>query len=262
MPAKTESEETFEHYLNSQNITWRSVPTSDRKQPDYTAQHGEMICVFEVKEFDEPNVKPSGGFNPCPPIEKKIKRAREKFKEHRNRPCSVVLWSSKSILRDTSPMVVLSAAFGKYVDLQHQGTELVAEPPTYRFFGPAALTPTANRTISAIVILAPYRLDQVWLEVWRRLSEKKRRGEVLRPSDQFDLAQQVSDEFVGSRYLYQGTIRVTVLENPYGRIAFPPDLFTGPFDQRWRLESDRFRVCFMGAELTRLKQSGVPFIYL
>jgi hypothetical protein len=62
--------------------------------------------------------------------------------------------------------------------------------------------------------------------------------------------------------LYQGTIRTVVLENPYARMPFPPDLFMGPFDQRWHQESGHFRVCFMGSELMRLKQSGVPFAYL
>lgn len=263
MPAATESEHMFERYLGEQNLRWSRLPGSTRKQPDYAVEHRGLTCLFEVKEFNEPAIEPSGGYTPSPPIQKKIRRVREKFREYQDRPCALVLWNSKTIFRSTQPEVVLSAAFGKYVVTEPQhADDLRADPRTYQFRGSAALTPNANTTMSAIVILAPYQLDQVWLEGWRRLSEKKRRGESIQPTDQFDLVQQAADDFVGPRYSYQGTVRVVVLENPYARVPFPPDLFMGPFDQRWHLESGRFRLCFMGSELTRLKQSGVPFIYL
>jgi len=263
MCEKTESERILEQYLEGQSLTWTRPSGSDRKQPDYEVQHRGASYVFEVKEFDYPAPEPSGGFSPCRPIQKKINRAREQFKEYPDQCCALVLWNSKSILRDVRLDVVLSAAFGERVDIEPKcAGDPRAEPLSYQFSGKAALTPTSNTTISAIAILVRYQLDQVWLEAWRRLSEKMGRGEVIQPFDESDITQQVSREFVGPRYLYQGTIRMIVLENPYAKIAFPLDLFTGPFDQRWRLESGRFSLCFLGSELTRLKQSGVPFVYL
>ena len=68
---KTESESVFERYLQAQGLKWMPIPTSDQKQPDYKVEHNAMICVFEVKEFDDPDPKPSGGYSPCPPIRAK-----------------------------------------------------------------------------------------------------------------------------------------------------------------------------------------------
>jgi hypothetical protein len=83
------------------------------------------------------------------------------------------------------------------------------------------------------VILAPYQLNHVRLEVWRRLDAKRQRGEAIQTSDQFDLFAQVESEGVMGNS-YEGTIRT---------------------------ESGCFRLAFIGAELQRLKSEGVPFIY-
>jgi hypothetical protein len=264
MPAATESEKVFEQYLEGQELKWTRLPEADSPRPDYGVRYQGGKCLFEVKEFDDPATEPIGGFDPCPAVRQKIHRARRQFEEYKDYPCAVVLWNSKSILRDLSLPVVLSAAFGRYIDLGDgfQG-DVGEEPLAYAFDGgEAALGPNSNTTVSAIVILSHYQWDQVWVEAWRRLSHKKQRGEPIQPSDQDNLTQQVANEFVGTRYLYQGTIRAVVLENPYARMPFPPDLFMGPFDQRWPQECGRFRPCFMGSELTRLKHSRVPFVYL
>ncbi len=52
------------------------------------------------------------------------------------------------------------------------------------------------------------------------------------------------------------------IENPYARIPLPTELFVGPFDQRWRMDSGLLGVAFIGSELERLRLDGVPFIYL
>jgi hypothetical protein len=264
MLAATESEKVFDQYLEGQKLKWTRLPEADSPQPDYAVRYEGEECLFEVKEFGDPATEPVRGFDPRPAVREKIHQARKKFGEYKDHPCAVVLWNSKSVLRDLSLRAVLCAAFGRYVDLGHsfQG-DVGDEPLTYAFDGgEAALGPNSNTTISAIIILSHYQLDQVWVEAWRRLSHKTQRGEPIRPFDQDYLTQQVDNEFVGTRYLYQGTIRTVVLENPYARMPFPPDLFMGPFDQRWHQESGHFRPCFMGSELTRLKQSGVPFVYL
>jgi len=258
MALKTESEVTFERYLDSQNIGWTRVLTSTQKQPDYRVDHNSKKCLFEVKEFDDPAIAPSGGFSPCPPIKAKIRAAAKQFKQHRNDCCTLVLWSS-NFHRSVQPQVVLSAAFGEYV--RQTTSPLGAEPSSYHYSGRAELRPDCNTTYSAIAILAPYQLNHLWLEAWRRLDARRRQGEEIKTSDHFELLHQLSPEGRTS-YSYQGTIRTILLENPYARIAFPPDLFAGPFDQRWRMESGWFRLAFIGSELERLKNDGVPFIYL
>ncbi|MBZ5489832.1 MAG: hypothetical protein LAO76_02750 [Acidobacteriia bacterium] len=253
---KTQSELVFEQYLESQNLNWSRIPESSRKQPDYRITQ-ELTCVFEVKEFADPKIKPVGGYNPCPPIKEKIQAASEKFKYYRNDCCALVLWNT-SIYRSAIPEIVLAAAFGEKVYMNRP--PLGAQPSTFHFSGRAELRPDCNTRLSAIVILAPYQLNHVRLEVWRRLDAKRQRGEEIQPSDQFDLLAQVESEgIVGNSY--EGTIRTIVLENPYAKIAFPHDLFVGAFDQHWRMESGCFRLSFVGAELQRLESEGVPTIF-
>lgn len=173
-----------------------------------------------------------------------------------------MLWNSKSIYRSVLLDAVGAAAFGEYVRVAPETFQnLRAEPPRYEFFGSAELTPKHNTTISAIVILNPYRLNHLWLEMWRELDAKRQRGDEIKPWDQFEILQRLSADHPVT-YSYEGTIRTIVLENPYAKIAFPPDLFAGPFDQRWRMQSGWFSLSFMGTKLEELKRNGVPFSYL
>lgn len=173
----------------------------------------------------------------------------------------MVLWGSKSIYRSVDPSRVLSAAFGEIVDMEPDSlVDAGAEPQSFRFTGEAALTPKQNTTVSAIAILAQYRLDHAWLEAWPQVAAKQQRGERINPMEMAELCQQISEQR-GARYSYEETIRMIVLENPYARKPFPPDLFVGPFDQHWRLQSGWFRLAFMGTELERLKNGNVPSVF-
>lgn len=257
---KTESENVFEQYLQAHGLNWTPIPTSDQKQPDYKVEYDTRTCVFEVKEFDDPATKPSGGFSPCPPIREKINTASKQFKHYKNDCCALVFWNT-NFYRSVLPQTVLSAAFGEYV--RENRSPLGAEPSRYLFSGRAELRPDCNTRLSAIVVLAPYRLNHLWLEVWRRLDAKRERGEPVETSDQFNLLHQLSPDGTAA-YSYEGTIRTIVLENPYARVPFPDDLFVCAFDQRWRMnkETGWFGLAFMGSELERLKRDGVPFVYL
>jgi hypothetical protein len=205
MPATTESEKVFEQYLEGQKLRWTRLAEASSPQPDYAVRYEGGECLFEVKEFDDPATEPIGGFDPRPPVQKKIRRAREKFGRYKDHPCAVVLWNSKSISRALSLPAVLSAAFGQYVDLgdAFQG-DVGDEPLTYAFDGgESALGPNSNTTISAIVILSRYQVDQVRVEAWRRLSDKIQRGEPIRPFDQDYLTQQVANEGVAQSLAFQ-----------------------------------------------------------
>lgn len=258
----TESEAIFQRYLENQKHQWTRVESADWKHPDYSVDCMGKTCLFEIKEFDDPLKKPTGGFSPCPPIREKITQARKQFKRYRNHRCVLVLWNSKSVYRSALPDAVASAAFGEFIRMDRPATEnLRSEPQTYQFFGSAELTPTHNTTISAIAILTPYRLNHLWLDVWRELDAREKRGEVIDVRDQFDLLQQLSEKGP-NRFSYEGTIRVIAIENPYARIPLPTELFVGPFDQRWRMDSGLLGVAYIGSELARLRKDGVPFIYL
>jgi hypothetical protein len=260
--SSTESEEVFERYLHGQGLRWGRVETTTAKHPDYVVLHNDTKCFFEVKEFDDPLKKPVGGLSPCSSIREKISQARKQFKKYRNHCCVLVLWNSKSVYRGVFLDVVGCAAFGDFIQIHDSAAEnLRAAPPMYRFSGPAELTPVQYTTISAIVILCPYRLNQLWLDVWRALKAKQGRGEGVTVFDQFRLLQRMGEERPVT-YSYEGTTRTILLENPHARFPFPSDIFTGPFDQRWSMKSGWFRLSFIGSELERLRQDDVPFIYL
>ncbi len=262
MSVQTESEKVFEQYVEEQKLTWSRVPTSNLPTPDYKVQHGNMTCLFEVKEFNNPSSIPSGGFSPLGPIRNKIRRAGRKFRGYQDDCCAVVLWNSKNIFRSLLLDAVASAAFG---DRIRRGTpspiDLGTDAPSYQFTGTPLLTPNRHSGTSAIVILTRYRLNHLWLETWRALDAKKKQGEQITVWDQFEVLQRLSSE-LPAMYSFEGTIRAIVLENPHARVAFPIGLFAGPFDQRWRMELDWFNLAFMGSELAHLKHDGVPYIYL
>lgn len=262
MNLTTQSEEVFQQYLKRQSLHWTRFEDVDGKHPDYKVEHQGNTCLFEVKEFNDPRKKPSGGFSPCPAIKEKINQAKRQFKRYRDHCCVLVLWNSNSIYRSALPDAVASAAFGKFTLMDHLTmANLRAEPPTYEFSGPAELTPCMNTTISALAILCPYQLNHLWLDVWRGLDAKRKRGENIMPNDQFELLQQLAS--VGpTKVSYDGTIRVIALENPYARIPLPTELFSGPFDQRWCMNQGSLQVAFIGSELERLRHDGVPFIHL
>ncbi len=73
----TESEQVFERYLEGQNLVWTRFPTAKGRHPDYKVEHGHSTCLFEVKEFGDPAIKPTGGFSACPAIREKISQARK-----------------------------------------------------------------------------------------------------------------------------------------------------------------------------------------
>jgi hypothetical protein len=261
MSIRTESEEKFEQYLTAEDLAWSRIPGSTRKQPDYSVQHRETTCVFEVKEFDEPQVRPVGGYDPLPPIRHKIKRAAEKFSQYRDPRCGVVLRGSKSIVRTAHQSVVFPAAFGRCVNTEPDVyIDPGPEPRCFHFSGVAALTADQNRTVSAVIILAEYELNHVWVEAWREMAAREQRGERTHLGDQMALCQQIWEER-GPRYSYEGTIRTIVFENPYARVPFPPDLFIGPFDQHWRHQLGWFRLAFMGSGIERLRSDHVPFVF-
>lgn len=258
----TESEGIFQRYLEKHKFQWTRVESADGKHPDYSIECMGKICLFEVKEFDDPLKKPTGGFSPCPAIREKITQARKQFKRYRNHCCVLVLWNSKSVYRSALPDAVASAAFGEFILMDRlAAANLRSEPQSFQFMGSAELTPSHNTTISAIAILTPYRLNHLWLDVWRELDARQKRGEAIDVRDQFDLLQQFSEK-TPNRFSHEGTIRVVAIENPYARIPLPRELFVGPFDQRWRMDGGLLGVAFIGSELERLRQDGVPFIYL
>ena len=48
--------------------------------------------------------------------------------------------------------------------------------------------------------------------------------------------------------------RIVVIENPFARVAFPQDLFNGPFDEHWKIPNGRCKRVFARSKLKELEE--------
>ena len=139
---------------------------------------------------------------------------------------------------------------------------VVNEPERFRFSGKSKLTASRNTSISAVVVLQHYCVDERMVSIINELLFRQRRGELIAPGANIQLLSERQDE--PREISHEGTVRVIVLENPYARYRFPADLFRGPFDQRWTFADGCYSMTWIGSELKRLvnRPSPVPFILL
>src|SRR5580765_8447244 len=89
----TEGELLFQNYLNAMHYTYEfeKVFPGKNKRPDYTVTRNEAQFLFDVKDFEANMPLGFGAYDPYPPIREKIEQGRDKFKEFKEYPCSLVL---------------------------------------------------------------------------------------------------------------------------------------------------------------------------
>ena len=106
-----------------------------------------------------------------------------------------------------------------------------------------------NQTISAIIVLNRVPVGERLFHA--HLDEMK-----ARLSDAFDLYTQLPPELEASRGTlrdpYRRPLRVVVHENPYARIQFPPEMFCGPWDERYGPLDGRVQQLYLGDEIAQL----------
>ena len=265
MPTKTHSEYLFEEYLRNQAIdfVYEEELPGRRKRPDYKVEKQGKRHWFEVKELLDPETMPTGGFDPTPPYEEKIDRAREQFREFKEDCCVLVLHGCRSIFRRPMVHEIVSAAFGEFLVVEPAaGQTAFDEPLRFKCSGKAKLRPDANTTISAVIILQHFQLDTRWVEAFYRIRERMSRAEEVGP---FAYAEEVgSMKNCEGDVEFENTVRAVILENPHARIHLPNDLLHGPLDQRWgnKDSSDWYTLISIGSELERLRSRPRPVPYL
>jgi len=265
MSAKTHSECLFEDYLRSLSVDFDYEPElpGRKKRPDYRVEMDGNRHWFEVKELVDPEIMPTGGFDPTPPFEGKIDKARKKFKEFKGDCCILVLHGCKSIYRRPMIPEIVSAAFGEYIMLEPaRGQTLVDEPLRFKCRGKAKLRPDANTTISAIIILQHFQLESRWIEAFYRVRSRMDRGEEVGPfayAEEFELLKDWENKVE-----FENSARAVILENPHAQIRFPDGLLCGRLDQRWGIKdsSGWYTLISMGSELERLRKRQRPVPYL
>jgi hypothetical protein len=268
---KPVSEQLFESHLLSLGLPFHYEPTFGGKRPDYLVHYGRGEFVVEVEELRDPAPLPIGGYSPTTAVREALRRARNQLRGCKHLPSGIVVYSD-SILRGVTPETVASAAFGPgFVDARrHDRTE--AYPPALRFpsrhecptnVGKLAnpfLSRTDNTSVSAVLVLMRYALNEFQLAVWRELADRQAKGEILEPGASLEVMARLQHT-VPVTYRFKDTIRVVVLENPHAAIQFP-DAFRGPFDQRWTWQDEWCTPTWIGETAERCLASGVPFDFL
>jgi len=168
---------------------------------------------------------------------------RKRFGEYKDHPCSLAVYS-ESMFGPYEPSVVLAAAFGPgYQEAGRDYSKIDPKPSFYRFLNrselpkdrhflaDALLSPAANKTFSALIMLSRYEINELHLEVWKRMYAMQEAGLPISNDDQVRLMEELGPKLAQERR-YAGTVRVIVVENRHANVSFPEDLFRGPFDQR------------------------------
>jgi hypothetical protein len=266
--AKPVSEVLFESYLSSLGLPWEYEPEFDGKRPDYLLSSAAGPFVVEVEELVDPDPLPSGGYSPTDAVREALRRGKKQLRGCKHLPTGIVVFS-ESFYRGVTPETAASAAFGPGFQDARRHDLIDPSAPAFRFPSRYACPPsvpklanpflsrTDNKSLSAVIVLARYALNDFHLAVWRELAARQARGEQIAPGASLAVAAELQHS-VPLTYRYENTIRVVVLENPHANLAFP-DVFRGPFDQRWTWEDGWCTPTWIGATAHECYASGVPF---
>jgi hypothetical protein len=274
MPSKlgnpnTESENLFEEYLTAHGFgKWdHEVPVEGKKKtPDYLLEHGGSKYIFEVKEFDAPlpGLGPSV-YDPYRPIRAKVNEATRQFKEYKEFSCSVVLANPKmSFVQLGDWCAIVGAMLGNVgFRIPVNTVTGTANPdriePAYlgggKMIDQKPRKPQ-NTTVSAVIVLGTYPLRRNLIRV-----KVKEREAVLGRRVTFEEHMAIDEATVDSANMRK--VRVVVYDNPYARLPLTQEMFRGPFDERFGIQSggDSIVRTFIGSERLRvelaLKEHGI-----
>jgi hypothetical protein len=260
---KTRSEELFEQYLDLNGFkgryTYEPSIAGKSKKPDYCLDYNGQKCFFEVKELrkkqDEPPEGIAAWIDPYSGLREEINEARKKFREFKDYSCSLVVFNIDDRQARTDPRTILGVMLGNLgvsweIDVTKGRTVRGTERNVFLDGGKMIDNKgrLQNTTISAIVVLDEFRDDSEIQKAIR--DEVKKQGKPLTLVEKVEINMRVVKNHHSSR-----TPRVIIVENPYARIAFPEDLFVGPFDEHWRwtMENRKIERVFAGDKLKELE---------
>jgi hypothetical protein len=255
----TASERLFETYLSANGYTdWtHEQPTLGKPTtPDYHVRFGGVDLYFEVKEFENDDPVQDGNdgaYDPYRPLREKVNHAARQFKYYKEFPCSLVLSDPNAARVDIgTPVVVIGTMLGNIGFAVPFGDSADPGASARQVFttGGKMLDykhgTAQNTTISSIISLMPYPLRQ--MRVLISLDKRKREaGRKLTHEEVWATGKAVptTDE--------DTVLRVVVYENPYARIPLTPNLFRGPFDERWGVDDGLIRRVFVGNGVEQLE---------
>lgn len=242
----TKSEAAFLKYLDAyQYDNWVRVAEGALKQPDYAVTWRNTEVIFEIKEFS-PKKPPRGfgGFDPYPPIRRKLSKAAKQFKLYRDRPCCVVLFNDANGLVRLDHQTISGAMFGNLGFTMPVGGTLADVRTEFLRGGKLLLGgQPLNQTISAVVVLRDSSFSGVALRVrLREHEESSRRYASMEEARR--LASEVRDSVQPS---------VLVLDNPFAANPLSTEWFQNLYDERYGCVGAAFCRTFVGPALAELE---------
>lgn len=211
------------------------------------------MFLFDVKDFDPYMPLGSGAYDPYPRIREKIEDGREKFKEFKEYPCSLVLKNNgNAFVQLESVDIMLGAMYGDAGFTFPVDARLGrgVGPLKRAFLGRGKMirpTHTQNTTISAIITLR-----YVPIGSWQFQRVVKESPDLSMDETFVAAAERFPGFDIGERQL-----GVIVWENAVARIPLSRELFTGPYDERWGYDDGHQSIVFRGEKLTGLGEDQV-----
>ncbi|MHC4706671.1 MAG: hypothetical protein ACYS8I_06250 [Planctomycetota bacterium] len=264
METKNESEKVFEQYLDKNGFQdkWTYEPSipGKRKRPDYLLNWKGEEHFLEVKELRKKPNEPTwpAYFDPYSSLRSEIDEARRKFKEYKGYSCSLVVFNVDDRQARLDPLAVFGAMLGNLglkMDYDPRKGEAVAESERNVFLDGGKMinvkrVQPQNTTISAIIVLEEFRDNREIQEAL--IEEMKKQGGKFTAAEKSDMRMRLYEN-----HHVRNVPRVVVMENPYARVVFPGDLFSGSFDEHWRWREDlsgKIERLFAGNKLKELEE--------
>lgn len=260
----TKSERLFEEYLKtSGHQRWSFEPTIENrsKHPDFLVPWEGRDILFEVKQRQRKGPFPDGAVHtdPVRGIREEIHETRKKFKEFRDHCCALVIFNAGDWKTDLAPIWVFGAmlgdpgfTFGIANDVEDSDDfEGVFLPRGGKMIN-YSRSQFQNTTISAVIVLEEVTLRIPEYE--RALREQLRQAEARRGRrlEERERAKLGGKLFCSMGVAYPRVTRVRICEHPAPRVAFPPGMFTGAYDERWAIVDRQMKRTYAGSKLDQI----------
>jgi hypothetical protein len=255
---ENESEKLFAAYLDSNGYRgWLFEPNIDgcSKKPDFVVPFEERHLLFEVKERRRKGGELTFWVNPMHGVREEITEGTKKFKQLKSFPCSLVIYNAEDIDTLLEPDSVFGAMLGDpglTIGYDSEAGTLRPESARDVFLGQGGKMmryktgEMQNTTINAIIILEQcdvanpqfdHAADEMIVAAARRTDGR------LTESDKVEIAAMRS----------RGRVtRVRVCENPKARIPLALEMFRGPYDERWSVETGNLKRIYSGPRVAEL----------
>jgi len=216
--------------------------------PDFCLKRQELLLYFEVKEWEaQPVTLETIDLTSWVTIREKITQAARQFKQYKEHSCSVVLANPNGAPISLDDDAISGAMFGDVgfvVPLDTERGEVLSVEKTFLKGGKMEhdVRGIQNTTFSAVLVMEHfYHLRKHLVKI-----DHLRRRKYGDQAGNNNLLNELPDPDATP-------LRLVVYENPNARIPLPPDLFRGPYDERFGADGSYYIRIFAGTEIEAIE---------